>query len=94
MEVKNCINSVYTNIRFLDKIHAYSIRENKRKKERKMNEKKQRNQEKGITLIALVITVIVLLILVGVAIVALSGENRNFNTSDKCKYKNSTCRDG
>ena len=56
-----------------------------------MNERKQKNHEKVITLIALVITVIVLLILAGVAIVALSGENRNFNTSDKCKLGRWSC---
>ena len=38
--------------------------------------KKQIKTNKGITLIALVISIIVLLILAGVAISALSGENR------------------
>ena len=34
-----------------------------------------KNNEKGITLVALVITIIVLLILAGVTILALSGDN-------------------
>lgn len=38
-----------------------------------------KNNNKGITLIALVITIIVLLILAGVTIAALTGDNRNFN---------------
>ena len=42
---------------------------------------KEKTNQKGITLIALVITIIVLLILAGVSIAMLTGENRNFNTS-------------
>ena len=38
--------------------------------------KTQKNNEKGITLIALVITIIVLLILAGTTIAMLTGENR------------------
>lgn len=41
--------------------------------------------EKGITLIALIVTIIVLLILAGVSIAMLTGQNRNFDTSTKCK---------
>ena len=37
--------------------------------------KMQKNQEKGITLIALVITIIILLILAGISIATLIGEN-------------------
>ena len=50
--------------------------------------KKQKNGgNSGITLIALVITIIVLLILAGVSIMMLTGDNRYFNTSTKCKRK-------
>ena len=46
----------------------------KKQKEKKRIQRKK-NQEKGITLIALVITIIVLLILAGVTIATLTGEN-------------------
>ena len=50
--------------------------------------KKQKNEKNsGITLIALVITIIVLLILAGVSIMMLTGDNRYFDTSTKCKRK-------
>ena len=39
----------------------------------------KKKQMRGITLIALVITIVVLLILAGVAISALTGDNRYFN---------------
>ena len=42
---------------------------------------KEKNQEKGITLIGLVITIIVLVILAGVTLGALTGENRNLDQS-------------
>ena len=47
--------------------------------------KKQENNEKGITLIALVITIIVLLILAGVAIVTLTGDNGILNKAQSAK---------
>ena len=47
-------------------------------------QEKQRNEAKGITLIALVITIIVLLILAGVTIATLTGENRNTKSSTEC----------
>jgi type II secretory pathway pseudopilin PulG len=40
---------------------------------------KNKINNKGITLIALVITIIVLLILAGVSIATLTGDNRTFN---------------
>ena len=49
---------------------------------------KKTKKNKGITLIALVLTIVVLLILAGVAISALSGENRNIKQSDRSKGKN------
>ena len=36
-----------------------------------------KNNEKGITLLALIVTIIVLLILSGISIAMLTGENRN-----------------
>ena len=42
---------------------------------------KKKENERGITLLALIITVIVLLILAGITIVAISGENRNYKES-------------
>ena len=47
--------------------------------------KQLKNNENGITLIALVLTVIVLIILAGVAISMLSGDNRHFKSSRKSK---------
>ena len=47
---------------------------------------------KGITLISLVVSIVVLLILAGVSIVTLTGENRNINSSAKCKYHNENSR--
>ena len=49
---------------------------------------KKTKKNKGITLIALVLTIVVLLILAGVAISALSGENRHIKQSDRSKGKN------
>ena len=43
---------------------------------------------KGITLISLIVSIVVLLILAGISIVTLTGENRNYRQSAKCKYKN------
>ena len=42
---------------------------------------KKKENERGITLLALIITVIVLLILAGVTIATISGENRNLEKS-------------
>ena len=47
-----------------------------------------RKDKKGITLIALVITIIVLLILAGISISMLSGDNRTFKKSRRCKNNN------
>ena len=52
-----------------------------------MNERKQKNHEKGITLIALVITIVVLLILAGITIQALSGENGLLKRATEAKDK-------
>ena len=49
------------------------------------------NNNLGITLISLVITIIVLLILAGVSIAMLTGDNRNYNKSKKCKRSNRKC---
>ena len=49
-----------------------------------MREKKK-NQEKGVTIIALVITVIVLLILAGISIASLTGDNGIINKSTEAK---------
>ena len=49
--------------------------------------KKLKNNEKGITLIALVITIIVLIILAGVAISMLSGDNGILNQAASAKEK-------
>ena len=46
----------------------------------------------GITLIALVISIVVILLLAGVTIATLTGDNRNFITSAKCKYHNENSR--
>ena len=45
---------------------------------------RNKKENKGITLIALVITIVVSLILAGVSIAMLTGENRNINASNKC----------
>lgn len=42
-------------------------------------------QKRGITLIALIVTIIVLLILAGITVATLTGDNRTFNKSRKCK---------
>ena len=42
---------------------------------------KEKTNQKGITLIALIVTIIVLLILAGVSIAMLTGNNRNLNSS-------------
>ena len=44
---------------------------------------RNKKENKGITLIALVITIVVLLILAGVSIAMLTGENRNTYSSTK-----------
>ena len=48
----------------------------------------QKQNEKAITLIALVITIIVLLILAGVSIVTLSGENGILTMANKATLQN------
>ena len=62
------------------------------KQKRKKRIQMKKNQEKGITLIALVITIIVLLILAGVTIATLAGENgiltRASDASEKTKQAN------
>lgn len=52
---------------------------------KKHERKKQKINEKGITLIALVITIIVLLILAGVSIATLTGENGILTQANKAK---------
>lgn len=47
---------------------------------------------RGITLIALVITIIVLLILAGVTIATLTGDNRTITKSNKCEGRNNKSR--
>ena len=47
-----------------------------------------KNNQKGITLVALVITIIVLLILAGVTIAALSGDNGILTNASKSKQQN------
>ena len=47
-----------------------------------------KNNQKGITLVALVITIIVLLILAGVTIAALSGDNGILTNASKSKQEN------
>ena len=47
-----------------------------------------KNNQKGITLVALVITIIVLLILAGVTIAALSGDNGILSNASKSKQEN------
>ena len=42
---------------------------------------KEKTNQKGITLIALVVTIVVLLILAGVILATLTRENRNINKS-------------
>lgn len=42
---------------------------------------KEKTNQKGITLIALVVTIVVLLILAGVTLATLTRENRNINKS-------------
>ena len=46
-----------------------------------------KNNEKGITLVALVITIIVLLILAGVTILALSGDNGILNRAENYMHQ-------
>ena len=46
---------------------------------------KQKNKEKGITLIALVVTIIVLLILAGVSIAMLTGPNGLLTQADEAR---------
>lgn len=48
----------------------------------------KRNQEKGITLIALVITIIVLLILAGISIATLTGKNGILTQAEEAKTEN------
>lgn len=49
---------------------------------------KQKNNQKGITIIALIVTIIILLILAGVTIATLSGENGLLNKTEKAKEEN------
>ncbi len=52
-----------------------------------MNMKKSKEEERGITLVALVVTIIVLLILVGVTIAMLTGENGILTKAQRAKDK-------
>ena len=49
---------------------------------------KQKNNQKGITIIALIVTIIILLILSGVTIITLSGQNGLLNKTEKAKGEN------
>lgn len=49
-------------------------------------------KEKGITLIALVVTIVVLIILAGISIGAITGNNRYYKSSSKCKRRYRDCR--
>ncbi len=49
---------------------------------------KRKNNQKGITMIALIVTIIILLILAGVTIATLSGENGLLSKTDKAKEEN------
>ncbi len=60
---------------------------NKKRKKQKILDKKQFNNESGITLIALVITIIVLLILAGVTIAMLTGNNGILTKVKEAKEK-------
>ena len=57
------------------------------KKEKDFNKIKEKENEKGITLIALVITIIVLLILAAVSIAMLTGENGILSKASTAKEK-------
>ena len=59
------------------KIHNISCIQTREEK------KVYKNNEAGITLIALVVTVIIIMILAGVSISMLTGQNRNNNTSNR-----------
>lgn len=48
---------------------------------------KERNQEKGITILALVITIIVLLILAGITIGTISGDDGTIVNASKAKFR-------
>ena len=52
-----------------------------------MKMKKQKNNQKGITLIALIVTIIVLLILAGISISMLTGQNGILNRASEAKEK-------
>ena len=49
---------------------------------------KQKNNQKGITIIALIVTIIILLILAGVTIITLSGQNGLLSKTDRAKGEN------
>ena len=51
-----------------------------------------KNKTNGITLIALVITIVVLIILAGISIGAITGNNRYYKSSTKCKRGYRDCR--
>ena len=67
----------------------YELRNEKfRKLVTKQGESKRGENEKGITLIALIITIIVLLILAGVSIVTLTGDNGILSNTARAKKEN------
>lgn len=48
---------------------------------------KERKQENGVTILALVITIIVLLILAGVTISAITGDDGTITNASKAKFR-------
>ncbi len=58
-----------------------------KKQQDKKTCQRDREQEKGITLLALVVAIIILLILAGIGILMLTGENRNFKQCHKGKRR-------
>ena len=54
--------------------------------------KRKKNLEKGITLIALVITIIILLILAGISIAMLTGDNGILTKASNSKEKTEVAR--
>ena len=60
--------------------------------EEKNKLKFKNKKQKGITLIALVVTIVVLIILAGISIGAITGNNRYYKSSTKCKRRHRDCR--
>ncbi len=60
--------------------------------EEKNKLKFKNKKQKGITLIALVVTIVVLIILAGISIGAITGNNRYYKSSSKCKRRYRDCR--